>query len=117
MRSRLLLLVTTLSLACGSDPGTEAGTDLGERYTAAFRVRQLGDGTFHASADILDADGCTVVLEVSVAVNGREMLGGFTAGVDACGATRYVYQATALPASGEYELTVDGHALAVARPE
>lgn len=114
MSSRLPhLLPLALLLSCASDPSEEQGTQLGERYTAVLLIRQAADGTMSASADVLDANECTVMVEGPVLVNGHEMEGGYTAGVDACVQSRYMYQLDGLERSADFELTVDGHVLAV----
>ncbi len=105
-----------LSPACAAeDPGP--GTNLDGQYSAELVIRDVGDGTMHASADILDEHGCTVEVVGPVEVNGHEMIGGFSAGVDDCVQSRYVYQAAGLDTGERFELTVAGHVLAIVELE
>ncbi len=117
MSSRLIVASLTLAVSCTSGPSEEPGTQVGKQYTAVLSVRQAADGTMSTSADILDAEGCTAEVDGAVLVNGYEMSGGYTAGVDACVQSRYVYQLHGLAPSPTFKVTVDGHVLAIVEQE
>lgn len=96
--------------ACTPEPPRELPGDV---VDAQLVLRRADDGTVSASADIFDAGGCTVVVNEAVSVNGREMTGGYTAGVDRCVQSRYVYQLDGMRSADEFELVIAGHVLAV----
>lgn len=104
--------MVTCVASCTSEPPREIPDDVTD---AQLVLRRAHDGTVSASADILDAGGCTVVVSEAVTLNGYEMTGGYTAGVDQCVQSRYLYQLDGMRNADEFELVIAGHVLAVAR--
>jgi hypothetical protein len=100
---RAALLITWVA-ACTSAPPR----DLPEHVVDAQLVlRRADDGTVSASADILNTSGCTIVVDEAVTLNGREMTGGYTAGVDRCVQSRYLYQLDGMRSAARFELVID----------